>query len=83
MTMPSSVKGMTRKRANSSCQSDHAICLKPYSQSLHRGNFSETFGEDFFGLKALGIADEFGLSSLTVPKRLLRKKAGSKEGPVP
>ncbi|TBU46661.1 hypothetical protein BD309DRAFT_953609 [Dichomitus squalens] len=46
------------------------------------GNFAESFGEDFFGLKELGIADEFGLSSLTIPKRLLKgKKGGLKEGP--
>ena len=47
------------------------------------GNFAESFGDDFFGLKELGIADEFGLSSLTVPKRLLKGKGkGSlKEGP--
>ena len=47
-----------------------------------RGNFAESFGDDFFGLKELGIADEFGLSSLTVPKRLLKGKGrGAKEGP--
>ncbi|KAH9935133.1 uncharacterized protein BXZ73DRAFT_100523 [Epithele typhae] len=46
------------------------------------GNFADSFGDDFFGLKELGIADEFGLSSLTVPKRLLKgRKAGLKEGP--
>ncbi|RPD57818.1 hypothetical protein L226DRAFT_575970 [Lentinus tigrinus ALCF2SS1-7] len=47
------------------------------------GNFADSFGDDFFGLKELGIADEFGLSSLTVPKRLLKGKAkgGIKEDP--
>ncbi|KAI8971000.1 hypothetical protein BD414DRAFT_501326 [Trametes punicea] len=46
------------------------------------GNFAESFGEDFLGLKELGIADEFGLSSLTIPKRLLKGKGkGLKEGP--
>ena len=49
---------------------------------MFRGNFAESFGEDFFGLKELGIADEFGLSSLTIPKRLLKgKKGGIKEDP--
>ncbi|KAI0752833.1 hypothetical protein C8Q80DRAFT_1351282 [Daedaleopsis nitida] len=38
------------------------------------GNFADSYGDDFFGLKELGIADEFGLSSLTVPKRLLKGK---------
>ncbi|KAI1790367.1 hypothetical protein LXA43DRAFT_511803 [Ganoderma leucocontextum] len=46
------------------------------------GNFADSFGEDFLGLKELGIADEFGLSSLTIPKRLLKgKKGGIKEDP--
>ncbi|KAI0087073.1 hypothetical protein BDY19DRAFT_955929 [Irpex rosettiformis] len=38
------------------------------------GNFADSFGEDFLGLRELGIADEFGLSSLTIPKKLLRGK---------
>lgn len=29
---------------------------------------------DYFGLRELGIADEFGMSSLTIPKRLLKGK---------
>ena len=47
----------------------------------HRGNFADSFGEDFLGLRALGIADEFGLSSLSVPKKLLRGKNKPKAGP--
>ncbi|CCM01012.1 uncharacterized protein FIBRA_03060 [Fibroporia radiculosa] len=42
------------------------------------GNFAESFGEDFLGLRELGIAAEFGLSSLTIPKKLLKGK--SKQG---
>jgi transcriptional activator SPT7 len=38
------------------------------------GGFAEAFGEDFLGLKALGIADEFGLSSLSIPRKLLRMR---------
>ncbi|KAL6305105.1 hypothetical protein BKA93DRAFT_230818 [Sparassis latifolia] len=47
------------------------------------GNFADSFGEDFLGLRELGIAAEFGLSSLTIPKRLLKGKGnqGNKEGP--
>ncbi|KAH9851132.1 hypothetical protein C2E23DRAFT_832648 [Lenzites betulinus] len=46
------------------------------------GNFAESFGEDFLGLKELGIADEFGLASLSIPKRLLKGKGkGVKEDP--
>ncbi|KAI0325865.1 hypothetical protein GY45DRAFT_1374421 [Cubamyces sp. BRFM 1775] len=45
------------------------------------GHFAESFGEDFLGLKELGIADEFGLASLSIPKRLLKGKGKVKEGP--
>lgn len=40
------------------------------------GGFSEAFDEDFLGLRELGIAAELGLSSLSVPKRLLKGKPG-------
>ncbi|KAI0686712.1 hypothetical protein BC835DRAFT_1379004 [Cytidiella melzeri] len=39
------------------------------------GNFADSFGEDFLGLRELGIADEFGLSTLTIPKKLLKGKS--------
>lgn len=40
------------------------------------GNFADAFGEDFLGLRELGIAAEHNLSSLTIPKRLLKGKKG-------
>ncbi|KAH7911321.1 hypothetical protein BJ138DRAFT_1150946 [Hygrophoropsis aurantiaca] len=43
------------------------------------GNFSDAFGDDFLGLRELGIAAEFGMSSLTIPKKLLKGK--NKAGP--
>lgn len=47
------------------------------------GNFADSYGEDFLGLRELGIAAEFGLSTLTVPKKLLKgKKQSNKEGPA-
>lgn len=36
------------------------------------GGFADAFGEDFLGLRELGIADEHGLASLSVPRRLLK-----------
>ncbi|KZT22458.1 hypothetical protein NEOLEDRAFT_1097621 [Neolentinus lepideus HHB14362 ss-1] len=39
------------------------------------GNFADALGDDFLGLKELGIADEFGLSSLSIPKKLLKGKS--------
>jgi hypothetical protein len=41
-----------------------------FIDELSRGGFTENFGDDFLGLRELGIADEFGLSSLSIPKRL-------------
>jgi len=38
------------------------------------GNFADAFGEDFLGLRELGIAAEHGLSNLSIPKRLLKGK---------
>lgn len=51
--------------------------------ALCRGGFTDDLGEDFLGLKELGIASEFGLSSLSVPKKLLRGKKGVKPAFVP
>ena len=45
----------------------------PYS-----GDFADLLGEDFLGLRELGIAAEFGMSSLTIPKKLLRGKKTQK-----
>ena len=47
------------------------------------GNFAESFGEDFLGLRELGIAAEFGLNNLTIPKKLLKgkNKSASQAGP--
>ncbi|KAH9066066.1 hypothetical protein EDB83DRAFT_2381286 [Lactarius deliciosus] len=42
------------------------------------GQFTDDIGEDFLGLRELGIAAEFGLSSLSVPKRLLKGKKNAK-----
>lgn len=43
------------------------------------GGFADMFGEDFLGLRELGIASELGVSSLSVPKKLLRPK-GARTG---
>jgi transcriptional activator SPT7 len=51
-------------------QLSHVYGLKHYC----RGGFTDAFGEDFLGLRELGIASEFGLSSLTIPKKLLKNK---------
>ncbi len=45
---------------------------------MGRGQFTDDIGEDFLGLRELGIASEFGLSSLSIPKRLLKGKKNAK-----
>ncbi|KIY51471.1 hypothetical protein FISHEDRAFT_36889, partial [Fistulina hepatica ATCC 64428] len=46
------------------------------TSALAMGDFADVLGEDYLGLRELGIAAEFGIANLTVPKRLfLGKKA--------
>ncbi|KAF8815964.1 hypothetical protein BYT27DRAFT_6482270 [Phlegmacium glaucopus] len=44
--------------------------------ALAIGDFADVLGEDYLGLRALGIAAEFGLSNLSIPKKLLKGKKG-------
>lgn len=53
---------------------------------MSSGNFAEELGEDFLGLRELGIDREFGLNSLTVPSSLFygrrKRQAGAGSGYV-
>ncbi|KAF7309930.1 SAGA complex protein [Mycena indigotica] len=42
--------------------------------ALTLGDFAEALGEDYLGLRELGIAAEFGMSNLSIPKKLLRRR---------
>ncbi|KAG5635234.1 hypothetical protein H0H81_011966 [Sphagnurus paluster] len=42
--------------------------------ALAIGDFADALGEDYLGLRELGIAAEFGMSSLSIPKKLLKRK---------
>ncbi|KAG2335968.1 hypothetical protein BDR05DRAFT_1063734 [Suillus weaverae] len=44
------------------------------------GGFSDSLGDDHLGLRELGIAAELGLSSLTIPKKLLKGKSRGAAG---
>ncbi|KAK7206753.1 hypothetical protein BZA70DRAFT_275004 [Myxozyma melibiosi] len=44
------------------------------SQEFITGAFSDDIGEDFFGFKELGLDEEFGLSSMSVPLHLLHSR---------
>ncbi|KAF8901913.1 hypothetical protein CPB84DRAFT_1777006 [Gymnopilus junonius] len=41
---------------------------------LAMGDFADLLGEDYLGFRELGIAEELGLSNLSIPKKLLRGK---------
>ncbi|KAI0312192.1 hypothetical protein OF83DRAFT_1250680 [Amylostereum chailletii] len=47
------------------------------------GQFTEDIGEDFLGLRELGIAAELGLSNLSIPKKLLKGKRSVQNSLVP
>lgn len=44
------------------------------SQQFVGGDFAEDIDEDFFGFRELGLADELGLASLSVPLHLLQNR---------
>lgn len=49
-------------------------------QMLQHGDFAEDLGEDFLGLRELGIDKEYGLASLSVPKALFFGRHGRNRG---
>ena len=57
------------------------------SEQFVGGDFAEDLDEDFFGFRELGLADEFGLESLSVPLHLLQNRlhtgyTSQNQGPV-
>lgn len=48
--------------------------FKDGSEQFVTGDFSEEVGDDFFGFKELGIEEELGLSSLSVPLHILQTR---------
>ncbi|KAG8684313.1 Transcriptional activator spt7 [Ceratobasidium sp. 395] len=61
------------------------------NEEFAMGGFTEELGEDFFGLRELGLERELGLTSLSIPKRLLRGRrdnaananSANREPPLP
>ncbi|KAL1301641.1 hypothetical protein AAFC00_005864 [Neodothiora populina] len=56
---------------------DGAGAFQDGSDQFVGGDFAEDIDEDFFGFKELGLADEFGLESLSVPLHLLQNRMHS------
>ncbi|WWC89960.1 uncharacterized protein L201_004889 [Kwoniella dendrophila CBS 6074] len=62
---------------------DNDMLLANNGEMLLDGNFADELGEDFLGLRDLGIDKEFGLSTLTVPSSLFygrRRKLAAANG---
>lgn len=53
---------------------DGAEAFTDGSEQFVGGDFAEDIGEDFFGLRELGIEQEYGLSGLGVPLHLLQNR---------
>lgn len=53
---------------------DGAGAFKDGSEQFVGGDFAEELGEDFFGFKALGLDQEFGLEMMSVPLHLLQAR---------
>lgn len=45
------------------------------SEQFISGDFSEEIGDDFFGFRELGLEDELGLTSLSVPLHILQNRS--------
>lgn len=48
--------------------------FKDGSEQFVSGDFSEELGDDFFGFKELGLDEELGLTSMSVPLHLLQSR---------
>ena len=59
-----------------------SIPMRALLLSVYSGLFGDLTGEDYLGLEASGILSEFGLGSLTIPKRLWKGKKNGAEGSV-
>ncbi|KAF5322499.1 hypothetical protein D9619_002195 [Psilocybe cf. subviscida] len=45
--------------------------------ALALGDFADLLGEDYLGFRELGLTEEFGMTNLTIPKRMLKGKKGA------
>ncbi|KAI5290577.1 Transcriptional activator spt7, partial [Ascosphaera acerosa] len=53
---------------------DGSALFQDGSEQFIGGDFAEDIDEDFFGFKALGLVEELGLDSLSVPLHLFQKR---------
>ncbi|GAB7363346.1 hypothetical protein MBLNU230_g3627t1 [Neophaeotheca triangularis] len=75
--MKSHLTDLLRPALGENAGADGAGAFNDGSDQFASGDFAEDFDEDYFGLKELGIADELGLATLSVPFHLLQNRVNS------
>lgn len=68
---------LQRPALGDSAGQDGAGAFNDGSDQFVGGDFAEELGEDFFGFRELGLADELGLENLAVPLHLLQTRMHS------
>lgn len=72
--MKSHLADLLRPALRDDAGQDGAGAFKDGSEQFVSGDFAEDIGEDFFGFRSLGLEQELGLDSLSVPLHLLQTR---------
>ncbi|KAI7525071.1 hypothetical protein KC331_g17746, partial [Hortaea werneckii] len=85
--MKSHLSDLLRPALGDNAGADGAGAFQEGSEEFVQGDFAQEIDEDFFGLRELGLAEELGLESLSVPLHLLQNRMHSayqaqNQGPV-
>ncbi|KAI5199227.1 hypothetical protein E4T39_06350 [Aureobasidium subglaciale] len=75
--MKAHLADLLRPALGDSVGADGVGAFNDGSDQFTSGDFAVDYDEDFFGFKELGLADEFGLESLSVPLHLLQNRMHS------
>ncbi|KAG9962309.1 hypothetical protein KCU61_g4745, partial [Aureobasidium melanogenum] len=75
--MKAHLADLLRPALGDSVGADGVGAFNDGSDQFTSGDFATDVDEDFFGFKELGLADEFGLESLSVPLHLLQNRMHS------
>jgi transcriptional activator SPT7 len=72
--MPFADQTLQRPALGDHAGTDGVGAFNDGSDQFVGGDFAEDLDEDFFGFRELGLAEEFGLESLSVPLHLLQNR---------
>nr|POE64842.1 transcriptional activator spt7 [Quercus suber] len=72
--MKSHLSDLLRPALDQTAGADGAGAFNDGSDQFASGDFADEMGDDFFGFKELGLADELGLETLSVPFHLLQNR---------